>query len=433
MVLQLEFSDEERVTPYVGLGLYGELYKSIGIDKAVNNSMLKPGSGSGYEANTYVYPLAMMFLGGGKYIEDIRKIKADKGLQEIMKLKVVPSGDAIGDWLRRESFSKVKALQGINDRIVCSLLKKSGDELTLDIDATGIEADKREAEYTYKGHKGYMPMLGFIAEVGCCAGYEFREGNDSPGARNYEFTKEICEKLEKNGKKIKYFRSDSAAYQAKVINYAEKKGIKYTITADKDIAIKREIRRICEENWKKVCDKDGINTGREYAEFIHSMNASDQSFRVVVQRWTNPQRDLFENEEEYCYHGIATNFMVEERSSQEVIWFHNARSNAENYNKEVKLGFNLEYMPSGDFGGNSVWFGLGILAYNLFIASKVFLFPKSWHSKTISTVRWQFIQMAGRVIKHARRLIVRVSGIMRETFELYLQARRLCREMSEAG
>lgn len=428
---KLEFSEEEMITPYGGLGLYGELYKSIGVERAIQNIMTKPGSGSGYEANAYVYPITMMLLGGGRYIEDIRKIKVDKGLREIMKMDVVPSGDAIGDWLRRESPEKMESLQEVNDQIIRSIIRKTDGELTLDIDATAIEAAKYEAAYTYKGHKGYMPMLGFIAGTGCCIGHEFREGNDAPAARNYEFTKGICDKVKKWGQRIRYFRSDSAGYQAKLFNYVNKHEIRYTITVDKDIAIKREIKRIKTEEWKPVRDKSGIRTGREYAEFIHSMNGSDHAFRVIVQRWENPQRDLFETEEPYCYHGVATNFTEGERNSEEVIWWHNGRSNAENYNKEVKLGFNLEYMPSGEFGGNGVWFGLGILAYNLFIASKIFLFPQSWRNKTIGTIRWQFIQMAGRVIMHARDMIVRVSGIMRETFELYRSARWLCRELQQ--
>ncbi len=430
---KLEFSDEEMITPYSGLGLYGGLYKSIGIARTVENTISKPGSGSGYNANKYVYPLTMMFLGGGKYIEDIRKIKADKGLREIMKMDIVPSSDALGDWLRRGSEEKIRAIQEVNDQISLLVLKKANEELTLDIDAMGIEASKREAAYTYEGYKGYMPMLGFIAEAGCCIGHEFREGNESPVSRNYEFTKSVCDKVRTGGRKVARLRVDSAGYQAKLMNYANEQGIKYTITMDKDSAVKREIKRIKEKNWKPVLNKCGIGTDRVYAEFIHTMNGSDHAFRAIVQRWDNPKNDLFEENEPYCYHCVATNYTEEEKNSEEIIWWHNGRSNAENYNKEVKLGFNLEYVPSGEFGGNGVWFGIGILAYNLFVASKTFLFPQSWRHKTIETIRWQFIQIAGRVITHAREVILRVSGIMRETFELYQRAHRLCSELQHIG
>jgi hypothetical protein len=57
-------------------------------------------------------------------------------------------------------------------------------------------------------------------------GDEFREGNDSPGARNLEFLK-YCERQMPKGKKIKAFWADSAVYQADVINYCQEKKIVY--------------------------------------------------------------------------------------------------------------------------------------------------------------------------------------------------------------
>ena len=66
---KLEFSEEE-ITPYAGLGIYGEMYKGIGLDKEVERIFPEPGSGNGIKANEYIEPLVMMFIGGGKYIED---------------------------------------------------------------------------------------------------------------------------------------------------------------------------------------------------------------------------------------------------------------------------------------------------------------------------------------------------------------------------
>ncbi|MFH1259328.1 MAG: hypothetical protein ABII74_05920 [Elusimicrobiota bacterium] len=122
----------------------------------------------------------------------------------------------------------------------------------------------------------------------------------------------------------------------------------------KDSAVKEVIKLIKE--WKVLQDKDARATGREYGESVHSMNKTDHSFRIVAQRWPNPDQDLFEKRSEYCYHGIATNFSIEEKSSEEIISRHNARSNSENYNKEIKPGFNPEYMPSGNFAAKAVRF-----------------------------------------------------------------------------
>lgn len=423
---KLEYSEKEKITPYAGLAIYAELYKGVGVDKIVGKCFPEPGSARGFKANKYIYPLVLMFLGGGKYIEDIEKIAVDESLKSICKIKRVPTSDAYGEWVKRDE-QKKEYIKEVNDEYSVRVLKRAkGEGFTLDIDAFGIEAEKREALYTYLGYKGYMPILGFIPELGWCVGYEFREGNVAPATENYEFTKAQVELVKRSGKKIIKFRSDSAAYQYNLINYLDKEGIKYTITVSKDISVQDSIEQIEEAEWKELKDKKGKPTGRKYAEFIHSMDKTEKAFRIIVQRWPNPKCDLFEEEPEYCYHGIATSYLEDEKSSEEVILWHNGRSNSENYNKEVKVGFNLEYMPSGDFDGNAVWFGAGILAYNLFIMSKLYLFPNSWLKKKIGTIRWQFIQMAGKVLQGSRYLVLRVCSTLQEIFEIYEEARRRC-------
>jgi len=374
---KLKMEESEMITPYAGLGVIGGMWRSLGLDKEVNTLFPQPGSGAGFNANIYVNSMVMMMTGGGRVIEDIRKIKADKGLQKICNMDKVPSADAMGNWLRRNSRAKEKCLDKINANMTVRILRKAKEEgFTLDIDATEIEAEKREAKYTYTGVKGYMPMLGFIPELGWCCGYEFREGNVSPAERNREFSNKTIKTVSKSGKKIVRFRSDSAAYQAELMNELNGDGIKYTITVSKDESIKKAIKRIKESEWLPLYDRDDIKTDREYTEIIHSMNSSDHSFRIIIIRWKNPEMDLFKETEEYCYHGIATNYEEDEKDSREVIIWHNGRGNSENYNKELKAGFGMEYMPCGEYGANAVWFGIGVLAYNLFMATKMYLFPE---------------------------------------------------------
>lgn len=424
---KLEFSEKEKITPYAGLAIYGELYKGIGLDKLITKYFPEPGSNRGFKADEYIQPLVLMLIGGGKYLEDMKKIDADESIKNICKIEQVPTPEAYGDWIRRGA-KKKECLKQVNEVLTNRILKKTEqEEFTLDIDATEIEAEKKNALYTYQGNKGYMPILGFIPDIDWCMGYEFREGNVSPAERNYEFTKELVELAGEAGKKIKRFRSDSAAYQYELINYLEKKGIKYTITVSKDIAVQAEIKRIKNNKWRKLRDKKGRSAGREYAEFIHCMNKTKKAFRVIVQRWPNPEYDLFNKNARYCYHAIATNYLRAEKKAVQVIRWHNGRSNSENYNKEIKSGFNQEYMPSGDFNGNAVWFGVGILAYNLFIMSKLYLFPNSWIKKKITTIRWQFIQMAGKVLANrARYLVLRICSTLRDIFDIYMSARRRC-------
>ena len=418
---KLEYSGKDEVTPYSGLAIYGEMYKGIGLDRVIEQKMPRPGSGRGFKANEYVKPVVLMFLGGGRYLEDIRKIEADKGLRRLCHLKRIPTSDALGNWCRRDSVEKAEGLKELNLEYAMRVLRRAEEkDYTFDMDAFEIEARKQETKYNYKGNKSYMPLAAVIPELGMCAGYEFREGNIAPASGNFEFAVDSIEQLNASGKKIRRFRSDAAGYQFLLLNWLNRKEIKYTVTARKDEALLDTIKSIPGGTWQKL-----ENSGREYSEVLHSMIQTDHAFRVIVQRWKNPQPELFE-EDSYCYHAIATNYSEEEKRAEEIIKWHNGRSNSDNFNKELKSGFNLEYMPCGDVGANSVWFGMGILAYNLFAMSKLYLFPPSWINKKVSTIRWQFIQTAGRVLRHAKEVRLRICSTLREIFEVYVEARRLC-------
>jgi hypothetical protein len=158
-----------------------------------------------------------------------------------------------------------------------------------------------------------------------------------------------CEAALPAGKRV-YFRSDSAAYQAEVINHYSQPGRTFTITADLDVAVKREIKHLPESAWQPYRTAEGIATDREIAETVHTMSGRKQAFRLIVLRWLNPQPNLFEAER-YCFYAVATN---REDPAREVIWKHNGRGSSENWHKEVKIGMGMEQMPCGQLEANAV-------------------------------------------------------------------------------
>ena len=107
--------------------------------------------------------------------------------------------------------------------------------------------------------KGYQPLVGYVG--GVLVRREFRAGNESAGARAVEFLKG-CEAQLPAGKRI-YVRSDSAFYQAAVMNHCWEGQGTFTITADQDCAVKAAIRQMGESNWKAYRTReDWRRTGR---------------------------------------------------------------------------------------------------------------------------------------------------------------------------
>jgi hypothetical protein len=116
-----------------------------------------------------------------------------------------------------------------------------------------------------------MPLVDYVH--GLCVGQEFRNGNVSPGSGILPFATK-CEAVLPAGKRI-YFRSDSAAYQADVINHYSQPRRTFTITADLDAAVKREIQNLPESGWRPYRTAEGPATDREIAETVHTMKRDE--------------------------------------------------------------------------------------------------------------------------------------------------------------
>ena len=402
-----------------GLVLPYEMAIALKLPKVIDEELPAPGSGKGYKPSRFVIPLILMLHGGGKKLEDLRELKGEVSLRELIGMEEFPASCTIGDWLRRmgENGKGLCGLGKVNRHVVIEILKRDQRrEYTLDTDATIIEAEKEEAKWTYKKEKGYQPLLGFLFELGLTLGDEFRDGNIPAGARALEFLN-YCEDMMPQGKRIKYYRSDSAAYQAGVINHCFEHDMLFTITADRDKGVRESIKSI--KKWRPY-EKD-----REIGETIHTMNNTKQAFRLIVQRWPKLQGQLFDPEP-YCYHVIATN---REEPATEIVHLHNHRGQAENFIKEIKYGFGLNWMPCGESYANAIFFRIGVIAYNLFIAMKLLALPLWYRSFTIQTVRWRLYQVAGAVVRHAHQLLLKLRT-SRDKIILFSKFRLRCYELA---
>jgi hypothetical protein len=350
-----------------------------------------------------------MLQAGGQTLEDLRELEQEAALMRLVGRDLIPDPDTVGDWLRRMGDPQtdqagLHGLGQVRDLLNLRLLRHDGiNEYTLDADAMQIEAEKQEAHHTYQGVKGYMPLLGFLFETPVCLLEEFREGHISPVAGQLPFYRQCQQRMPK-GKRIAYYRADSASYQADLINELEADGMGWAITADQDRAVKEAIRGMVEAEWNEPT----VGCGYEVAETVHTMARTHHAFRLIVKRELRRQPDLFA-QERYFYHAVASNWPTEQKSALQVLQWHNQRGQAENFLKELKGGLGLDRMPCGESFANAVFFRLGVIAHNLFFAFKRLSCPEAWWHHTIATFRWKLIQVAGRIVHHAGQVILKLA------------------------
>lgn len=421
---------KEKLTDRGHLAIIDEFITCIGFKDQISRLFPKPGSGRGIEAYDYIRTLMFHLLDGGRYLEDIQAVKNDVGFNELIKIKRMPGSDAVGDWLRRTGgWGLTSAVDKVIDYSVKQYLANcESDELTFDPDATLIVSEKGDAEKSYKGFTGYHPMLGFLSDGEgnpICSYVKFRHGNASPQVDILE-SLQHTETLLRQGQQIKYFRSDSAAYQSKIVDYCNDHGIYYTITADMDASVRDAILSIPSNSWNPLHDrKDGFKTGREVSETIHTMNENNHSFRLIVQRELIDEPSLFECWGNYKYYCIITNIPEEENNSEEVIWHHNRRGNAEKYIEDSKYGLKLRFVPCGQYEANAMYFMIGMLTYNLIKLMQILVLPKRWLKKTILGLRNTLFRIVAKVTKSGHQIKLQVNKTLEEIEELILIRERI--------
>lgn len=131
----------------------------------------------------------------------------------------------------------------------------------------------------------------------------------------------------------------------------------------------------------------------------------------------------------YKIFGIVSNRDTD--GSELVNWLHKRCGKSEEAHAIMKEDLAGGKVPSSDFGENAAWWWIVILAFNLNSAMKQLALRESWVAKRMKAIRFSLIGLPGRVMEHARGLIIRlVKG--HPSFELLINARQRIMELMHA-
>ena len=141
------------------------------------------------------------------------------------------------------------------------------------------------------------------------------------------------------------------------------------------------------------------------------------------------EQDLFEEKSPYRYHAVASNHANED-AAVTMEWY-SKRGDAEYRIKDLKIGFGMEYVPCGSFQANAVFFAVGALTYNLYLGFRSQALGSGWERSQVQTVRWRLFQTAGKIVRHGRRMFLKISAAMLDMFAAIRE--RCARIMREGG
>ena len=352
----------------------------------------------------------------------------------------------------------IRALVEVRGDFVASVQRRCPQKVaTLDMDATLVETHKNGALYCYKHYKAYQPLNAYWAEQDLVLHSEFRDGNVWAGFEQLRVFKESLDLLPQGVEKV-FLRSDSAGYQHDLLRYcAEGKNerfgvIEFAIGVKVTDAFKDAVAAVEESEWRRVFrEVKGklVETDQEYAEvcFVPQEMARKKhcpDYRLLAIREALRQPSLTGMEDQinlpfptmhfgsvkYKVTGVVTNRQI---AGDELIWWYRKRcGKSEEAHSVMKEDLAGGKLPSGLFGANAAWWHIMILALNLNSAMKRLVLGKSWVSKRLKAIRFGLINLPGRVVDHARALIVRLTG-GHPSNEILFEMRRRILRLCESG
>jgi hypothetical protein len=487
------------MTALAGLPPYLEFGYVMGLSRSIENRLRIRGGDQGWSDGETVMSLILLNLAGGQGLSDLDVLEGDEGFCRVLRDSVgfgktrkerqaqkkrlrkeqtrsVPSPSSVGRYLHhfhdpdQENLREpekgfipapneyLRSLIGVNGDFVASIQRRSPQKVaTLDMDATLVETNKREALYCYKGHKAYQPLQVYWAEQGLILHSEFRDGNVWAGTDNRRVFEDALALLPAGVSKV-YLRSDTAAYQHDLMKYCadpnkERFGvIEFAIGAKVTESFKRAVSEVEESEWRRLYRKTErglVATGQEYAEvcFVPEELGRKKdgpvfrylAIREVLEQPALPGMDdqlllpfptMNWGSEKYKVFGIVTNRAI---PGDELIWWYRERcGKSEEAHSVMKEDLAGGRLPSGYFGVNAAWWHIMILALNLNSAMKRLVLGETWVCKRMKAIRFWLIKLPGRVLKRARQLRVRLVG-GHPSNETLLQMRGRILSLSESG
>jgi hypothetical protein len=436
----IEDESGDALTSYGGLPLVMETCEALGLAGLVKHYVRIKQRNRGYTESKYVESVIALMASGGDCLEDIERLRSDAGLK--LLLGEMPSAEAVRFFLygfhdekllesRPEEGAFIAAeteplagLWEVNREVALKASRKEQPkEATIDQDATVVQSHKEQSQMTYLGERGYQPVINYWAEQDLILSDEFRDGNVPAGMNCLSsFLRAVC-CLPQSVETI-YFRSDSAAYQHKLLDvmreglelHGEKVPVYFAISADVSEALRGKIISVSEPAWKplrKLTGKGLIEGKKEWAEVEFVPSAAsvkrdmkpDRYLAIRVRPW---QGELFSDGNSYHYYAVVTNRW--EMEGEELLrWQRERCGSVEKVHDVVKNDLAGGVMPCGRFYANAAWWRLNCLCYNVISVMKRKALPKIFWPARMKALRFHLIGVAAKVVSHARVMFLKIT------------------------
>lgn len=420
----------DKLTGRAGMAFFSKFIESTSILLTLSNVFAKLKSNKkGADLQDIFKQLICFFTDGtSRHLSYFDHLKCDEGYAAAIETAIcnMCSSHQIKRFFAKFTFIKNYLFRSILQKMFISTLKKENPkEIFIFVDTMVLDNDcskKREGvKPTYKKVKGFQPLQ-FIWNnlvIDCV----FRSGNkhcnngDTVKKAIAHIVYQIRNEYDQNAKLI--FLFDSGFFDDSNFKFMEDIGVYYICAAKFFKFVKKEVSRLSENDFSIY--KKGLKAWK-YSEFEYKCD-----------KWKNPRRAIYTvlmNEENgQCILGFNENSRVIvtniEKTSEEIlnidgceelIELNHSRGNFEKTHKNIKE-FGFEQMPFKRFESNAAFYYMMLISYNLFELFKrncLLEINDIQANSYPQTVRRIFIDIAGKIVKTGRKIILKFSKAVLE-------------------
>lgn len=431
-----------ELTAHAGLTLVSETMLALGLDGVVNDRLRLRPRARGYSEFDKLHAVVLVQAAGGECVEDVRVLARDAGLRRLVG-RPWPSPDALHDFLAAfhdetqmaqrpaegawipDEPPALQALAAVNTALVQrAVADRPAGRATLDLDATLIESHKRDALPHYQGGRGYQPTAVLWAEQDLVVADQYRDGNVPAGMDTREVAGRAVSALPATVRD-RYFRGDSACYDAALLKYLVRAEIAFTVSAD----MTSELRRVCTQpavSWELL--EDRVTETVEVAEVEFTPGDWPKTaapLRYVALRFCAKQGRLFAGDPKYL--AVVSN-RWDVAAPALVRWHWQKAGTIEHTHDVTKNDLAAGVPPSAKFGANAAWYRLTLLTYNVLTVLRRVALPDRFHDARPKRLRYEVFTVPAEIRSHARQLTARL-GVPPLTADELITARGHLRDL----
>ena len=445
---------DRSLTANAGLAAVNELCGRLGVIEALDEAVgpIKQRD-RGFGAGELLTGIAAAQLAGEDFLTGLDRQRADAAGQRITPVPGLASTTAAG-LARRITAAQWEAVErglaAVTGRMLDLVPAERAAALaegpvTIDLDTTDVEVygrKKRGVAYNHQGQRVGRPHVAAWAEAEIVLAADLGDGTDDPRATAPGLLRRalasLPERARQSGRVA--MRADAGYFAGQLARAAHDAHIAFAIGAKRIAPLWRLLAGIAEDAWHDAIDMDGAQVAvAEYCPDWWPANTRLLIRRVALdpaqvsadprsrrRRTLHPDQralpfpDLAGAGAIYAYSFILTNLDVTapDKAVAAEHWYRH-RTSIENLFRDSKLGAALRHLPSGYPRVNLAWMWGALLAASMaawlhqltgLTAGEDILAGHGVRGgkAMIATLRWRLIAVPGRLIRHARHLVLRL-------------------------